>query len=213
MKKIFLLGFLGLLLFVYGCGDDKNIEGVMTWEVVNSMEDGIAEKKEKIEKLEKEIEELKKDMEIEYDEFTKSTTIEFKETDSNWHIKLYIRKIDDSSTLKAIVLYVWDDRVFFNKVRFLISWEVYDYYPKDRIDEVLHWGKVFEWSEEVVDQDFENLINKIIETKSAKIRIQGETRYEDFTLQDKEIIALKKVYELYKKLEEKKNLSKEISWK
>lgn len=63
----------------------------------------------------------------------------------------------------------------------------------------------------MVDQDFENLINKIIETKSAKIRIQGETRYEDFTLQDKEIIALKKVYELYKKLEEKKNLSKEIS--
>lgn len=207
MKKILLFGVLALSLLFVGCQkqdidsttDKKEKQETLSWLQLD------------LKNIEATIEEQKKDMDIEYDEFTKHTTIKIKNANPRRNVSLYIRKVNDINVLKVMLTYIWNDWIFFNKVMFLINWETYDYHPEDRVDEVLHGGKVFEWSEDLLNEESETIIKKIIKNNSVKIRMQWDTYYEDLSLKADEISAIKKVYELYKNLEERSRLRNEIN--
>lgn len=70
---------------------------------------------------------------------------------------------------------------------------------------------IVESSDEIVDTITEKIIKLIIDHKSAKIRFEGNNRYDDKELSDYDIDKIEKTYKLYLKLIEKNLLEKELA--
>lgn len=154
-----------------------------------------AEKKVK----EAKINNLKNKMRLKYDKVENVTYIQDKTSspyiNSN-SFNLFIAKTNTNADLWIRISYTGDNWIFFNKIILNIDGQKnvipLDYYEVNRDNA---YGEVWEF----VNLDYnryENLINKIINSKTTLIRLTGE-RYYDKTITNVEKQAMKRVIEYY----------------
>ena len=169
-------------------------------------------KQELLDATVKAIEGIKKKTNISYDEFQKNNWISYKGfsdyTNTN-AIDLYIGK-DDSWSVRSRfrIRYEADDWLFIKKYQFSINWDVYDYSPSNINTDSWNGGRIWEWSDEIVDKETLKIIKAIYENWSANIRFVGSKYNKDRALTKKEIEGLKDMYELLWLLKKKGELEK-----
>ena len=142
---------------------------------------------------------LKNKMRLKYDKVENVTYIQDKTSspyiNSN-SFNLFIAKTNTNADLWIRISYTGDNWIFFNKIILNIDGQKnvipLDYYEVNRDNA---YGEVWEF----VNLDYnryENLINKIINSKTTLIRLTGE-RYYDKTITNVEKQAMKRVIEYY----------------
>lgn len=158
------------------------------------------------------IENLKKKTNIEYDEFEKSTWLISKNFSNYTNINaidLYIGKDEDGKVWSRFrIRYEADDWLFIEKYQFSINWNVYDYTPSNIDTDSWNGGRIWEWSDEIVDKETLKIIKAIYENWSANIRFVGSKYNKDRELTTKEIEGIKNMYELLLLLKKKEELKK-----
>ena len=155
-----------------------------------------AEKKAKAAKINK----LKQNMRFRYDKVEDITFIQDKTSsryvDTNSFF-LYIAKFKTGSNIWLRISYTGDDWIFFDTITFNIDGQKKDiylnYYDVVRDN---NNGVVWEYINLKYD-DNKDLINEIIKSKSAIMRLSGKNYHHDKTISNSEKQALKRVLEYY----------------
>jgi hypothetical protein len=116
-------------------------------------------------------------------------------------IFLYFQKIeakDHVSNLRFKIQYHADDFIGIKGYQFDIDGKTFSYTPPEVRKDSGEDGKVWEWSDEQVNKDTFKIIEAIIKSKSAKIRINGSEDYKITKIEPIEKSALKNVLDAYK---------------
>jgi len=101
--------------------------------------------------------------------------------------------------LRFRIQYYGDDWLFMQGVTFLIDGETFDYNPGswERDND----AKIWEWNDSAINPNSMKIIEKLINSKSAKIRFKGRKYYDDKVITSRQIDAVKNVFEIYQSLE------------
>lgn len=160
-----------------------------------------AEKQQKIDLL-------KSRCRITYDEFNGITRLEpnaIKNTNNQNAIMLYIGKKDDWTIFRRLkIMYADDSWLFIKSYQFSLWWNIISYTP-EKIEKD-HYTTIWEWSDNYVSTEENNIIEWIIKNNGWKIRHIGSQYHDDRTLGQTEVNAIKDMQELYDLLKEKQNL-------
>ena len=133
-----------------------------------------------------------------HDEFEKITWVRDRTspvyTNQNG-IFLYFSQNDSAANnLRLRIQLLNDDWIFLKSYTFLIDGETYEYDPRISRD---NDHRVWEWSDQPVNSNNKKIIDKILESKSAKIRFQGRQYHKDKTITKSQITAMQRVYDAY----------------
>lgn len=121
-------------------------------------------------------------------------------------IYLYFGLHDNGSVYnpRFVLRYYGEDWIFWDKAKFLIDGNTYDYYP-DSKPERDNNSKVFETSDENLTTNIKSIILSIINSKTSKYRLLGKYRY-DRKITNRQKNDLKKVLELHSNFNEMRSL-------
>ena len=165
--------------------------------------DSIAAVKQK--EKEEAIAKLSKKFRFEEDEFGDRTwvyhTTTPKYTNRN-SIHLYFQKDNNghASNLRFRVQYESGDWLFIKNMIFNIDGENMQFIPDDMETDCGYGGRIWEWCDESAAYNQE-LINKIANAKTVKVKFNGRQYYNTKTMSSKELQAFKETLEYYKALD------------
>jgi len=109
----------------------------------------------------------------------------------------YIGKKEDHYWLRIKFQYAADDWLFINRAILLIDGEKYTVTGNWQRD---NNSCIWEWLDILVEAKERNILGKISNAKSVKIRYQGSKYYKDRTITCKEKSIIKKTLEIYDSL-------------
>jgi len=150
------------------------------------------------------IKELKKKFRIKKDEFDDSNIVWYKPISSpnfvnrNGFFCYFGTENGRPIALRIVHQYYADDWLFIRKYKFSIDGNAYSYSPIDVKTDNGDGGMIWEWSDEVVDSDIKEMLNALINSKSAKIRLEGRQYYDTKSITSSQIKSIKETIELYK---------------
>lgn len=110
--------------------------------------------------------------------------------------------IDDNDIVdkRLKIRYSGKDWVFMDKILFLINDDVFTYNLNEKTDRDVSGGYVYEYSDELITEDLQEIINKVIDSDGEiSIRFQGDNYY-DQRISKSNILRLKKSVTLFQKL-------------
>ena len=147
---------------------------------------------------------LASDMLINYDQFKEeyvfnSAPYLFKNRSPLFSLEIHTNL--KNSHLIQQIQYNDDDWLFVNNYIFLIGSEKIVSMPHE-FSRNNSAGKVWEYERKIVDKKSKEIINKIIENNGLKIRFQGKQNFADFTLNNIELMAIKNILEISKKIDQ-----------
>lgn len=108
-----------------------------------------------------------------------------------------------ASNLRFVMQYEADDWLFIKDCVFNIDGYNYTYIPRKM--ERDHDSRIWEWFDDPVDMDNINLVRKIANAKSVKVKLNGRQYYDTRTIKPKEISSIKKTLEFYEEIGNKFN--------
>lgn len=151
-----------------------------------------------------EIKELKKKFIIKKDEF--------EESNITWYIPKSVPRYRNANTfycyfgtengipsvLRIVHQYYSDDWLFINTYKFSIDGNAYSYTPNNMNTDNGDGGMIWEWSDEIVDTNIKNIINQLIKSKVAKIKLDGKQYYDTKSITKSQIQSIRETIDLYK---------------
>jgi len=144
--------------------------------------------------------ELKKKFRIKKDEFDENNIVWYQPKsspiyrNSNGFYCYFGTKNGSPYVLRIVHQYSSDDWLFIQSYKFSIDGKAYSYTPSDMKTD----NGIWEWSDEVVDSEIKEILNALINCKSAKIRLEGRQYYDTKTITTSQIKSIKETIELYK---------------
>lgn len=222
MKKLPLLTFLLIFIGCIGCTNTSQNppltqeqmdsiakvkqDSVRLVDSIAKMERQIADsisqakQREKSETLSK----LSKKFRFNEDEFGEKTWVYHnnapKYTNINSiHLYFQIDKNDGASNLRFRVQYEADDWLFIKNMIFNIDGENITFIPDDMETDCGNGGRIWEWCDEAASYNSE-LVSKIANAKTVKVKFNGRQYYDTRTMSAKELQAFKDTYEYYNAL-------------
>ena len=102
--------------------------------------------------------------------------------------------------LRFRVQYYSDDWLFFSRVQFSIDGKAYEYIPSDTETDSGNGGYIWEWFDEPVSGSDKELINAMVNAKSAKMKLIGRQYHNIKIISKEQIGAFKNTIELYQAL-------------
>jgi len=189
---------------------EKEIEEKI-FSMKNSIQDAVDNnKKEKIDEFKQtakldsaKIKELKQFFRVRKDEFstTGKTWYEPKSapsyTNRNGLYCYFQTENNMPSNLRFRMQYYSDDWLFFSKVQFSIDGKAYEYIPMDTETDSGDGGHIWEWFDESVSESDKELINALVNAKSAKMKLIGKQYFDIRTISQDQIKNIKRTLELY----------------
>ena len=148
------------------------------------------------------IKELKKKFRIKKDEFDENNLVWYEPKSSptyrnaNGFYCYFGTKNGVPNGLRIVHQYYSDDWLFIRQYKFSIDGKAYSYTPSDMKTD--NDNGIWEWSDEVVDSEIKEILNALINCKSAKIRLEGRQYYDTKTITATQIKSIKESIELYK---------------
>lgn len=110
-------------------------------------------------------------------------------------IRIYLVKNETSLYGRLKIQYQGDDWLFIERIDFVCDGKNYSITP-DQIDRDNGSGSVWEWSDEILNDDTKKIISAIIDSKETKMRYTGKQYIKDRVISDKEKKNLKLVYDI-----------------
>lgn len=119
-------------------------------------------------------------------------------------IHLYFQKDNNGhvSNLRFRVQYESGDWLFIKNMIFNIDGENMQFIPDDMETDCGYGGRIWEWCDESAAYNQE-LINKIANAKTVKVKFNGRQYYDTKTMSSKELQAFKETLKYYKALDGK----------
>ena len=159
------------------------------------------EKAEAKAKKEKTINSLKSNFDIKIDEFTGIGWVEPKNrpkyTNSNGiYLYFQIGENGKSKNLRFRVQYYGSDWIFFRKVYFSVDGTQYTFIPSNKKREH-SGGQVWEWFDDSVSAVEKVLLAHLATSKSARMKLQGDTDSRVKTITKSQIKSMYQTLELY----------------
>lgn len=148
------------------------------------------------------IKELKKKFRIRKDEFDENNLVWYEPKSSpnyrnaNGFYCYFGTKNGSPYVLRIVHQYSSDDWLFIQSYKFSIDGKAYSYTPSDMKTD--NDNGIWEWSDEVVDSEIKEILNALINCKSAKIRLEGRQYYDTKIITTSQIKSIKETIELYK---------------
>jgi hypothetical protein len=148
------------------------------------------------------IKELKKKFRIRKDEFDENNLVWYEPKysptyrNANGFYCYFGTKNGIPNVLRIVHQYYSDDWLFIRQYKFSIDGKAYSYTPSDMKTD--NDSGIWEWSDEVVDSQIKEILNALINCKSAKIRLEGRQYYDTKTITATQIKSIKETIELYK---------------
>ena len=148
------------------------------------------------------IKELKKKFRIKKDEFDENNLVWYEPKsapnfrNANGFYCYFGTKNGIPNVLRIVHQYSADDWLFIQSYKFSIDGKAYSYTPSDMKTD--NDNGIWEWSDEVVDSEIKEILNALINCKSAKIRLEGRQYYDTKTITATQIKSIKESIELYK---------------
>lgn len=152
--------------------------------------------KENREKAEKELATFKKS-EDEFNRITFYKDSRIPEYSNVNFISPYIGKQDDQYWLRLKLQYAAEDWLFIEKGIFLVDGEQYTISGKWERD---NNSEIWEWLDMQVSESERPILDKIANSKSAKVRYEGKQYHNDRTISQKEKDIIKKTLDIYDNL-------------
>ena len=146
--------------------------------------------------------ELKKKFRIKKDEFDENNLVWYEPKtapnfrNANGFYCYFATKNGTPNVLRIVHQYSSDDWLFIQSYKFSIDGKAYSYTPSDMKTD--NDNGIWEWSDEVVDSEIKEILNALINCKSAKIRLEGRQYYDTKTITATQIKSIKESIELYK---------------
>lgn len=148
------------------------------------------------------IKELKKKFRIKKDEFDENNLVWYEPKsapnfrNANGFYCYFGTKNGIPNVLRIVHQYSADDWLFIQSYKFSIDGKAYSYTPSNMKTD--NDNGIWEWSDEVVDSEIKEILNALINCKSAKIRLEGRQYYDTKTITATQITSIKETIELYK---------------
>jgi hypothetical protein len=98
--------------------------------------------------------------------------------------------------LRLRMQYYADDWLFIKSVTFLIDGKPYDLYTGS-FERDNEGGMIWEWYDQPVIDGSEEIVEALLNCKSAKIRYQGKQYYNDKKISESQIAAIRSTHKLY----------------
>lgn len=119
-------------------------------------------------------------------------------------IHLYFQKDADNqaSNLRFRVQYEAGDWLFIKNMIFNVDGENITFIPDDMETDCGNGGRIWEWCDEAAQYNQE-LVNKIANAKTVKVKFNGRQYYDTKTMSSKELQAFKETLDYYKALDGK----------
>ena len=112
---------------------------------------------------------------------------------------IYVGYADKAPYLRFCMQYVADDWLFIKRVKINIDGKNFDLYPeefkRDNGD-----GEIWEWSDDAVDAETINILEKIANSKTTKVKFDGSDYYKIKEVTASQKKAIKNMLKLYKAL-------------
>lgn len=99
---------------------------------------------------------------------------------------------------RFVLQYAADDWLFLKDCIFNIDGENWTYQPLKVEND--HDSSIWEWFDDAVDVNISMFLYKIGQAKQVKVKLNGQKYYDTYTLQKKEIDAIRKTLEYYEAL-------------
>jgi len=147
------------------------------------------------------IKELKKKFKIKKDEFDENNLVWYEPKtapnfrNANGFYCYFGTKNGTPNVLRIVHQYSSDDWLFIHSYKFSIDGKAYSYTPSDMKTD--NDNGIWEWSDEVVDSEIKEILNALINCKTAKIRLEGRQYYDTKTITTSQIKSIKETVELY----------------
>jgi|TARA_R110000744_G_scaffold370218_1_gene480737 hypothetical protein len=176
-------------------------DSISSAKVASEMKARELEKAEAKAKKEKAIDSLKSNFDIEIDEFTGIGWVEPKSrpkyTNSNGiYLYFQIGENGKSKNLRFRVQYYGSDWIFFRKVYFSVDGTQYTFIPSNKKREH-SGGQVWEWFDDSVSAVEKVLLAHLATSKSARMKLQGDTDSRVKTITKSQIKSMYQTLELY----------------
>ncbi len=220
MKKIFYLISLGLLISIQSCGGNGTAsltqeqndsialvkaDSIRYADSIAAVEQAKADSIAQVLAKEKEaiIAKLSKKFWVQKDEFSDRTWIYHNTTPKYRNrnsIHLYfMTENGNTSNLRFCVQYEADDWLFIQNMIFNVDGENITYVPYKMETDCGYGGRIWEWCDEQASSE-SDLVEKIANAKTVKIKLNGRQYYNTRTMSAKQIVAFKETLEYYKLL-------------
>ena len=152
---------------------------------------------------EPEINALKSNFRIKKDEFDKDATIWYIPKSAPSFVNenafyCYFGITDGKVTpLHLISQYYADDWLFIKEYKFSIDDKSYSYIPYRIKTDNGDGGMIWEWSDEIADNNINNILKAIINSKNAKIKFEGKDYYKIKNITSAQIKSIKETIQLF----------------
>ena len=172
-------------------------------EAINGS-NNLTETKQKVVEETPEIKELKKKFKIKTDEFDKNNLVWYEPKTSptyrnaNGFYCYFGTKNGIPTSMRIVHQYYSDDWLFIGGYKFSIDDKAYSYIPSNMKTDNGDGGMIWEWSDEEVDTGIKEIITALINSKSAKIRLEGKQYYDTKNISSSQIKSIKETVTLYK---------------
>jgi len=114
-------------------------------------------------------------------------------------IYLYFQVNDGvPSNLRLRIQYHSDDWLFFKKVQFSLDGVAYEYVPRDTQTDSGNGGRIWEWSDDSMNQSNTELLDALSNSKASKMKLVGRQYYDIKTLTKSQKRDLKRSLDLFK---------------
>ena len=111
---------------------------------------------------------------------------------------LYLAGSGSSYLSRLKIQYTASDWLFVKSYRLNIDGTQYVLTPDGVETDIGYGGTIYEWSDELLNDNSYDIIKAIISSKSAVIRFEGQKFYDDHTITQKEKDALRHVLEYHR---------------
>jgi len=102
-----------------------------------------------------------------------------------------------ASNLRFVIQYYSDDWLFIQRLQFSIDGKAYEYVPR-KVETDNGDGMIWEWFDDQVDDNLKVIMEAIVKSKSAKIKMIGSQYFDMKKVNAKQKESLKKTLELYR---------------
>jgi hypothetical protein len=100
------------------------------------------------------------------------------------------------SNFRFVIQYAAEDWLFIRSYDFLIDGKPFRTYIPDNV-ETDNSENIWEWSDEIIDSKYQDLIEALANCKTAKVRFEGRQYYKDKEIPKKQLESIKTMYDLY----------------
>ena len=117
---------------------------------------------------------------------------------NSFYCYFWINDYNYASNFRFVMQYESDSWLFIENCVFNIDGENYTYIPKKM--ERDNYARIWEWFDDHVDKTNLNLVRKIANAKSVKVKLNGRQYYDTRTIKAKEIASIKQTLTYYEEI-------------